>query len=151
MLLVVKDCHFSKALSVSYNRYVQILWNSKEIFLLIFQDQLYSRKNTPMEPQSQTTIENVYIPATSIGSATFRHSLSKVQVAIRKAPELICGFAQRVGYTGSQDKDLAIYRLKIKPGKDLPTVTLPGFFVIENGVFLEYEQWCQKREVNLEQ
>jgi len=103
-----------------------------------------------MEPQSQTTIENVYIPATSIGSATFRHSLSKVQVAIRKAPELICGFAQRVGYTGSQDKDLAIYRLKIKPGKDLSTVTLPGFFVIENGVFLEYEQWCQNREVNLE-
>ena len=103
-----------------------------------------------MEPQTQATFENVYIPATSIGSATFRHSLSKVQVAIRKAPELICGFAQRVGYTGSQDKDLAIYRLKVKPGKDLPTVTLPGFFVIENGVFLDYEQWCQKREVDLE-
>jgi len=69
---------------------------------------------------------------------------------MRKAPELICGFAQRVGYTGSQDKDLAIYRLKVKPGKDLSTVTLPGFFVIENGVFLDYEQWCQNREVNLE-
>ena len=103
-----------------------------------------------MEPQSQTTIKNVYIPAANIGSATFRHSLSKVQVATRKAPELICGFAQRVGYTGSQDKDLAIYRLKIKPGKDLSTVTLPGFFVIENGIFLDYEQWCQNREVNLE-
>ena len=104
-----------------------------------------------MEPQSQAAFENVYIPAMSIGSATFRHSLSKVDVAIRKTPELICGFAQRVGYTGSKDKDLAIYRLKVKAGKDLHTVTLPGFFVIENGIFLEYEQWCQKGKVNMEQ
>ena len=103
-----------------------------------------------MEPQTQATFENVYIPATNIGSATFRHSLSKVQVAITKAPELICGFAQRVGYTGSRDKDLAIYRLKVKQRQDLPTVTLPGFFVIENGIFLDYEKWCQNREVNLE-
>ena len=104
-----------------------------------------------MEFQRQAGFENVYIPATNMGSATFRYSLSKVQVAIRNAPELICGFAQRVGYTGSQDKDLAVYRLKVKPGIDLPIVTLPGFFVIENGAFHEYEQWRQKREANLEQ
>ena len=104
-----------------------------------------------MESQTQAGFENIYIPATHMGPATFRYSLSKVQVAIRKAPELICGFAQRVGYTGSQDKDLAVYRLKVKPRIDLPTVTLPGFFVIENGAFLEYEQWRQKREVNPEQ
>src|SRR5258708_25869288 len=34
------------------------------------------------------------------------------------------------------ETDLAIYRLKIKPTSDLPLVTLPGFFVLENGIFI---------------
>lgn len=54
--------------------------------------------------------------------------------------------AQRIGYTGNRDDDLAIYRLKIKPGADLPTITLPGFFVIEDGIFKDYEQWCDSRK-----
>jgi len=36
------------------------------------------------------------------------------------------------------ETDLAIYRLKIKPTSDLPLVTLPGFFVLENGIFIRY-------------
>src|SRR5579859_1519231 len=99
-----------------------------------------------MHQEPQTPSENIYIPAITLNHATFRHSLSKVQIAVLQSPERICGIAQRVGYTGSQDKDLAMYRLKVKTGNTLPTITLPGFFVIENGVFVDYEQWRQDKE-----
>jgi hypothetical protein len=104
------------------------------------------RKSALMHQKSQAPSENIYIPAITVNQATFRHSLSRVQIAVLQAPERICGIAQRVGYTGSQDKDLAMYRLKVKAGNDLPTITLPAFFVIENGVFVDYEQWCQDKE-----
>ena len=100
-----------------------------------------------MEPKTQAPAEKIYIPVITLNNATFRYSLSKVQVAKLQAPEQVCGIAQRVGYTGSQDKDLAVYRLKVKSGNNLPTITLPGFFVIENGVFVDYEQWCRNQEV----
>lgn len=96
-----------------------------------------------MQQKPRAPIRYTYVPAMTINSATFRHSLSKVHVAMLQAPERICGVAQRVGYTGSRDTDVAMYRLKVKAGNDLPTITLPGFFVIENGVFVDYEQWCQ--------
>lgn len=82
-----------------------------------------------------------YIPAIAMPRATLRHSLLKLPIAQWTKPDHICGFAQRVGYTGNQDKDLAIYRLKIKNNNNQHTFTLPGLFVIENGIFIDYEQW----------
>ncbi len=85
-------------------------------------------------PSSQQT----YIPAVTISSATFKHSWGKVPVATTGAPEHVCGEARRVGYTGKTETDFALYRLKIKSSHGTPTVTLPSFYVIKGGFFVEY-------------
>jgi hypothetical protein len=63
-----------------------------------------------------------------------------VIIALREAPEHACGAAFRIGYTSSQETDLAIYRLKIKPASGKPLVALPGLYILEEGIFQEYEQ-----------
>ncbi len=88
--------------------------------------------------QSQHT-PHTYIPAIAIKRATLKHSWNKVPVATVAAPDLVCGEARRIGYAGKLDTDLALYRLKIKQGKDVPTVTLPGLYIIEDGIFQDYE------------
>lgn len=96
----------------------------------------------PLQPSQQT-----YISVVAISRITLKHSLYRLPIATADAPDHICGVAQRVGYTGKQDNDLAIYRLKVKTGNNLPVMTLPGFFVLEQGVFVDYEQWCAKQVV----
>lgn len=92
---------------------------------------------TPTQPPQQT-----YIPIVAISRITLKHSLYRLPVATVDAPDQVCGVAQRVGYTGKQENDLTIYRLKIKTGINLSILTLPGFFVLEQGIFVDYEQWC---------
>ncbi|HTK05556.1 MAG TPA: hypothetical protein VL485_00150 [Ktedonobacteraceae bacterium] len=87
--------------------------------------------------------QNHYIPAIAIQQATLKHSSGRLAVATKTAPDQICGEARRVGYTGKTENDLALYRLKIKPGHGQPTTTLPGFYIINGGLFLDYEQWKQ--------
>ena len=94
-----------------------------------------------MNQQRQELFQQSYVPAVAMAHATLRYSLPRLPVALQTEPDRICGFAQRVGYTGNQDTDLAIYRLKIKAVHNIPTITLPNLFVIENGVFVDYEQW----------
>ena len=99
--------------------------------------------NQHLQAQSQQT----YVPALVLSQFTLKHSLQKFPVAVKGATDHICGTAQRVGYTGNSGDDLAIYRLKVKLGKNFSTITLPGFFVVEDGVFINYEQWCRNREM----
>lgn len=96
----------------------------------------------PTQPPQPT-----YIPTIAIGSITQKHSLYRLPIATLDTPDRICGIAQRVGYTGKQDNDLTIYRLKIKTGNNLPVMTLPGFYVLEQGIFVDYEQWCMNQRV----
>ena len=98
-----------------------------------------------MDQHEQNTTQlsqRTYISAVAIDRITLKLSLYRLQVATVDAPDQVCGVAQRVGYTGRQDNDLAVYRLKIKAGNDLPVITLPGFFVLEQGIFVDYERWC---------
>ena len=94
-----------------------------------------------MNQQRQELFQQSYVPVVAMPHATLRHSLLRLPIALHTAPDRACGFAQRVGYTGNQDTDLAIYRLKIKGTRDIPTITLPNLFVIENGIFVDYDQW----------
>ena len=94
------------------------------------------------EPTIFLPQQNHYIPAIAIQRATLRHSISRLAVATRNAPDQICGEARRVGYTGKTEHDFALYRLKIKTGHG-QTITLPGFYIVEDGIFLDYEQWRQ--------
>lgn len=110
-----------------------------------YDDGLLERRET-MNYHLQTPDQLTYVPAIAITHVTLRHSLQRIPVIITGQPDRICGMAQRIGYTGNRDDDLAIYRLKIKPGNDLPTITLPSFFVIDDGIFKDYEQWCDSRK-----
>ena len=99
-----------------------------------------------MKEQKASLPQTIYIPGIPVDRATLKHSLNRLPVALLKQPDHICGEARRVGYTGKEDQDLALYRLKIKANKGLPTITLPGFFIIENGIFRDYEHWYQNTE-----
>ena len=79
-----------------------------------------------------------YLPAVVPIIGTVAHSSRKLLIATAEAPDRICGQALRVGYTGTLQTDLAIYRLKIKSRPDLRTTTLSGVFVLENGIFRQY-------------
>jgi hypothetical protein len=87
-----------------------------------------------------------YIPAIAIIRATLKYSWNKLPVATTATPDQICGEARRIGYTGKDDDDLALYRLKIKSHCGLPTVTLPGLYIIEDGLFLDYDDWKKRQE-----
>lgn len=102
---------------------------------------------TPMNFHAPEITENVYVPLITILGATFRHSLAKLQVAAMNAPDQCCGIAQRVGYTGSGDSDLAMYRLKVRSRNSRSTITLPGFYVIKDSMFIDYERWSKSQEM----
>jgi hypothetical protein len=55
----------------------------------------------------------------------------------------VCGRAWRVGRVDGYKEEIAIYRLKTKIllRNRLTTITLPGFFVIEQGRFIPWERW----------
>jgi hypothetical protein len=93
-----------------------------------------------VEPDLHLYTQSRYLPAVIHVPGTVKSSLKKVVIATRESPAYACGAAFRVGYTGSLATDLAIYRLKIKPAFDKPLVTLPGLYVLEEGLFRRYEQ-----------
>ncbi|HLH61020.1 MAG TPA: hypothetical protein VKV20_04995 [Ktedonobacteraceae bacterium] len=99
-----------------------------------------------MKQPEQAQARRIYIPAVPIQRATYRKSWGKIPVATMDAPDRICGLAQRVGYSGKSDNDLAIYRLKVRIGQSAPIFTIPGFFVIEEGLFEDYDLWLAKHE-----
>ena len=100
-----------------------------------------------MKQPVQAQAHRTYVPAVSILRATYRKSWNKIPVATMDAPDQICGTAQRVGYTGKLEYDLAIYRLKVRAGQSFPVLTIPGFFVIEEGIFMDYDQWLNNHEL----
>jgi hypothetical protein len=87
-----------------------------------------------------------YIPSIGITRATRKHSWGRLLVATALTPNQPCGQAHRIGYIGQRDDDPTLYRLKIKLGNGLPTVTLPSLYIIEDGTFVDYEQWHQNTE-----
>lgn len=91
---------------------------------------------------------DVYFPVAAAVSPTFRSSLRDLPIAPKEAPGQIRGKARRVGHTGGPGEDLAIYRLKpkVEDGDCLVTITIPGFFVIEHGQFVPWEQRQHDRE-----
>ena len=93
--------------------------------------------------------QRIYIPLVAIERATQKHSWSRLPVAVASKPDHACGEARRIGYTGREEHDLALYRLKIKPG-GLPTMTLPGIYIIDEGMFQDYEEWKASQEAGLE-
>lgn len=82
-----------------------------------------------------------YIAAGIPGGGTGSRSRGKVPVATRHAPGIICGEAHRIGYAGLESNTSPLYRIKIVDGRKRRRVALPNMFVLEQGVFHDYEEW----------
>jgi len=91
----------------------------------------------------------VYVPAIAITQITARHMMGRVLVALAEKPEHICGVARRVGYTGKAGSDLAIYRLKVKLREQDNATMLSALFVVDDGLFVEYEAWNTKHSLEV--
>lgn len=87
-----------------------------------------------------------YRPVVAITQITARHTMGRVPIALADKPECVCGMARRVGYTGTHDTDLAIYRLKVKEHANANAMMLPTLFVVDEGLFVEYEIWQKKNK-----
>jgi len=93
----------------------------------------------------QSVKQTVFIPAPPISRITAKHMLGKISVSQLDSPEDICGIARRIGYTGKRGDDLATYRLKIRMGSTKFFETLPAVFVVDDGIFVDYNEWRTKQ------
>ena len=89
-----------------------------------------------------TESRKTYIPAVAMHQATVSSSMRCLPIARADKPNQVCGVAQRIGYTGMHDDDLAIYRLKVKEKTALRR-TLADIFVMKDGMFTVYEDRCR--------
>ena len=99
-----------------------------------------------MKEYVETGTQQIFVPAPPIQRITIRETLGRIQVASLKQPGYVCGVARRTGYTGKGNEDLATYRLKIKVEGSKAFMTLPSIFVVENGIFLDYEAWHSNQQ-----
>ena len=88
----------------------------------------------------------MYKPAVAIAQITARHTMGRIAIALADNPDCICGMARRVGYTGMSDNDLAIYRLKVRENAETNATMLPALFVVDGGLFVDYDVWKKSRE-----
>lgn len=100
-----------------------------------------------MDLQVKQGWQEMYVPATAITQITARHTMGRVPIALAGSPEYVCGMARRVGYTGTHDNDLAIYRLKVKEHINGNAMMLPMLFVVDEGFFIDYDEWQKKGNV----
>ncbi len=69
---------------------------------------------------------------------TRKHSWKHLPLVCTDAPGQPHGSALRIGYTGTQEMDLAIYRLKLRGAGDR-ALMLPFLYVLQDGIFIPYE------------
>jgi|SRR5947209_4890257 len=81
-----------------------------------------------------------YVPATVEAPDGFKRLKSSIPLALQETPNSICGLARRVGWTHEKGANKeAIYRLKLQVHLlGVSNATIPGFFVLKDGVFVEF-------------
>lgn len=99
-----------------------------------------------MRQMEQPVSIPTYVPAVNITRITAKHTLGRLPITSIDAPEYICGMARRIGYTGRSATDLAIYRLKVRLNQQSGVTTLSTMFVVDDGKFIDYEQWQHDHE-----
>jgi len=95
--------------------------------------------------QANKERQEVYRPVVAIAQITARHTMGRVAIALADDPSCVCGVARRVGYTGTHDNDLAIYRLKVREHENANAIMLPTLFVVDGGLFVDYDVWQRKQ------
>lgn len=97
----------------------------------------------------QALMQLKFVPMKPFEQITAQHNLKRVMIASMDDPERVCGVARRVGFAGTQASDLALYRLKIMKDDGRTFITLPHWFVVDQGRFINYEEWNQARQRDL--
>ena len=99
-----------------------------------------------MKQMEQPVSIPTYVPTINIRRITAKHTLGRLPIATIDEPECVCGMARRIGYTGRNATDLAIYRLKVRLAQQSSVTTLSTLFVVDEGRFIDYEQWQHEYE-----
>ncbi|MEO9057469.1 MAG: hypothetical protein ABI396_04775 [Ktedonobacteraceae bacterium] len=91
-------------------------------------------KKNLKHPQTQY----IFIPAYT---DVLPESMRRLPIVTQVAPDQICGVAHRVGWVGEGSSRQAIYRLKLRlEFASYGTAILPGFYILENDIFVEHRQ-----------
>ena len=95
--------------------------------------------NRPLEKIVQMT-EQIYIPTHVTIPLDHLYLLKTIPLALQSNPDQVCGVAHRVGYTYRANIKQPMYRLKLRQNlASKKTATLPGFYILVDGVFVRYE------------
>jgi len=90
-----------------------------------------------MNRESYNQTQPKYMPDARQALTQFGRLKRAIPLVAHDAPDDVCGTAHRVGYTSIAEGQQALYRLKLcKVGRKGSTI--PGFFTLANGVFVEY-------------
>ena len=90
-----------------------------------------------MDRESYNQTQPTYMPDARQALTQFGHLKRAIPLVAHDTPDDVCGTAHRVGYTSIAEGQQALYRLKLcKAGRKGSTI--PGFFTLANGVFVEY-------------
>ena len=103
-----------------------------------------------MMQQEQNITTFTFVPMAKVSRITAKHTLGRLPIATLDAPDCSCGTARRIGYTGNHAQDLAIYRLKVRLGPQTGVTTLPTMYVVDEGKFIDYEEWVQAHPTTLD-
>lgn len=96
-------------------------------------------RNRTVEEHEESSLsrQQSYILVTGIDAPDF---LKRFPIARSHTPKRPCGTAHRVGQTGTGIDARPVYRLKIREKTARwQSITLPGFFVLENNRFVRWE------------
>ena len=99
--------------------------------------------------QHQLSTLPTFVPMVKVSRITAKHTLGRLPIATLDTPESSCGMARRVGYTGRNASDLAIYRLKVKFDRQNAVMTLPLLFVVDDGKFIDYQEWQREHTIEM--
>jgi hypothetical protein len=84
--------------------------------------------------------EQVYIPVNIDTLSDSLYLLKTIPLAVQSNPNQVCGVARRVGYIYRANVKQPMYRLKLRQSlASKKTATLPGFYILVNGVFVRHE------------
>ncbi len=90
-----------------------------------------------MNRENNLPTQPLYVPVTITTHLQYSPLKRTIPLAAFHSPDRICGKAFRVGYVLGTGEKQALYRLRLSHvGRT--GATLPGFFLIVDGVFVPY-------------
>jgi hypothetical protein len=97
------------------------------------------RERKVKKQYAQKELQTQYVPAVIDAFSEITSLTRRFPIAPQDSPSEICGIAYRVGWIGQRGQNRMLYRLRLSTRvASYGKATLHGFFVLENGIFVEY-------------